>query len=112
MAGSFLVRVFKSHFLSRCLIKQAVRTFLFEEIALGAHSSVLVYYGRITAEESAGNANRANSRVNKPIVPAVGRGWVLYRYSWAHSTTRPMTVVNPIQCCGVSRIYYSRCITR
>jgi hypothetical protein len=90
--GSFLTKVFHRYFLNKKPIKQAIRTFLFEEISMGTHSDILVYYGRIP-----------DNTKEKKLTG--GRKWILYRYSWAHQSTRPFTVMKPVQCLTCYRLH-------
>ncbi len=93
--GSFLTKVFHQHFVNRRPIKQAIRTFLFEETSMGAHSDLIVYYGRIPFDAK-----------GKKLTELAGkRTWVVYRYSWAHHAMRPFTVTRPIQCLECRRIH-------
>jgi len=94
--GSFLTKVFHRHFLNKKPIKQVIRTFLFEEISMGAHSDIIVYYGRIP--------DNANLKEKKPTRSGE-RTWILYRYSWAHQNMRPFTIVRPIQCLTCCRLH-------
>jgi hypothetical protein len=68
---------------------------------MGAHTSVLVYYGRLSEQE--------NSKTNKQPTSLVGLNWVLYRYSWAHRANRPLTVVKPVQCQSCLRLHCIEC---
>ncbi len=93
--GSFLTKIFHRHFVNRKPIKQTIRTFLYEEISMGAHSELMVYYGRIPND----------AKGKKLAELARGRAWVVYKYSWAHLSMRPFTVVRPIQCLTCRRLH-------
>ena len=93
-AGLFLTKVFHKYFIGGKPIKQAIRTFLFEETSIGTHSDVLVYYGR----------DSDGKKKDLAMFPTE-RSWVLYKYSWAHYRIRPFTVVLPIQCLSCRRLH-------
>jgi hypothetical protein len=83
------------HLLNDKPLKQSIRTFLFEEIALGSHTDIYLYSCRLPPP---------NTDREKRDYTLSGRNWTLTRYVWAHAKHRPFTIIKPIQCADCFRL--------